>query len=292
MTKKSKTYQLYIALLLCFFQVAGIDVYAQEPVKTVQDSISPVREAPKARARRHREPVVSSPVADSVKVDKAVILPPIDSLENRKPAIVTADSLEEVNRQNLEKIETPIIPSVVKTDSLPPPIMPKKMFVPNPTKATWYAIVFPGGGQIYNRKYWKLPIIYGGFAGCAYALTWNGKMYKDYMQAYKDASKGNWDASSITDLLPPGYIDRVSQTQIVETLRKRKDTYRRYRDLSIFAFIGVYLISVIDAYVDAELSNFDITPDLSMRIEPAVINNPYSSGTSNKSVGLQCSFRF
>lgn len=292
MTKKSKTYQLYIALLLCFFQVAGIDVYAQEPVKTVQDSISPVREAPKARARRHREPVVSSPVADSVKVDKAVILPPIDSLENRKPAIVTADSLEEVNRQNLEKIETPVIPSVVKTDSLPPPIMPKKMFVPNPTKATWYAIVFPGGGQIYNRKYWKLPIIYGGFAGCAYALTWNGKMYKDYMQAYKDASKGNWDASSITDLLPPGYIDRVSQTQIVETLRKRKDTYRRYRDLSIFAFIGVYLISVIDAYVDAELSNFDITPDLSMRIEPAVINNPYSSGTSNKSVGLQCSFRF
>ena len=177
MTKKSKTYQLYIALLLCFFQVAGIDVYAQEPVKTVQDSISPVREAPKARARRHREPVVSSPVADSVKVDKAVILPPIDSLENRKPAIVTADSLEEVNRQNLEKIETPVIPSVVKTDSLPPPIMPKKMFVPNPTKATWYAIVFPGGGQIYNRKYWKLPIIYGGFAGCAYALSWNGNMY-------------------------------------------------------------------------------------------------------------------
>lgn len=152
-------------------------------------------------------------------------------------------------------------------------------------------MVIPGGGQIYNRKYWKLPIIYGGFAGCAYALTWNRKMYKDYMQAYKDASKGNWDASSINDLLP-GICQKVPQTQIVETLRKRKDTYRRYRDLSIFAFIGVYLISVIDAYVDAELSNFDITPDLSMRIEPAVINNQYSTGTSNKSVGLQCSFRF
>ena len=55
-------------------------------------------------------------------------------------------------------------------------------------------------------------------------------------------------------------------------IRKRKDTYRRYRDLSIFAFIGVYLISVVDAYVDAELSNFDIGPDLSMRIEPTVIN--------------------
>ena len=179
MAKKTKTYPLYIALLLCFFQVAGIDVYAQEPVKVSQDSISPVREAPKARARRHREPVVSTPATDSVKVEKAVVLPPIDSLENLKPAIVTADSLEEVNRQNLERIETPVMPSVVKADSLPP-VMPKKLFVPNPTKATWYAIVFPGGGQIYNRKYWKLPIIYGGFAGCAYALSWNGKMYKDW----------------------------------------------------------------------------------------------------------------
>ena len=110
MAKKTKTYPLYIALLLCFFQVAGIDVYAQEPVKVSQDSISPVREAPKARARRHREPVVSTPATDSVKVEKAVVLPPIDSLENLKPAIVTADSLEEVNRQNKERIETPDLP--------------------------------------------------------------------------------------------------------------------------------------------------------------------------------------
>ena len=198
-----------------------------------------------------------------------------------------ADTLRKIPQIVPDSLDVPDTP----TDSLNKELN-KKVFIPNPTKATWLALVIPGGGQIYNRKYWKLPIIYGGFAGCAYALTWNGKMYKDYMQAYKDASKGNWDASSITDLLPPGYIDRVSQTQIVETLRKRKDTYRRYRDLSIFAFIGVYLISVIDAYVDAELSNFDITPDLSMRIEPAVINNQYSTGTSNKSVGLQCSFRF
>ena len=290
MTRIYKIYKPYLTtLLLCFLQVAGIDVYAQEPVKTVQDSISPVREAPKARARRHREPVVSSPVADSVKVDKAVILPPIDSLENRKPAIVTADSLEEVNRQNLEKIETPIIPSVVKTDSLPPPIMPKKMFVPNPTKATWYAIVFPGGGQIYNRKYWKLPIIYGGFAGCAYALSWNGKMYKDYAQAYMDIMDNNPNTNSYQDLLPPNH--NYTDTQLKDILRKRKDTYRRYRDLSIFAVIGVYLISVIDAYVDAELPNFDISPDLSMRVEPTIINNnPLQPGS--KSVGVQCSLRF
>ena len=165
----------------------------------------------------------------------------------------------------------------------------RKMWIPNPTKATWLALVIPGGGQIYNRKYWKLPIFYGGFAGCAYALTWNSKMYKDYSTAYKDAMNGNMQSSSITDLLPPGY--KISETQLKELLRKRKDTYRRYRDLSIFAFIGVYLLSVIDAYVDAELSNFDITPDLSMKVEPAVIDNRIDN-SSNRSVGLQCSFRF
>lgn len=74
----------------------------------------------------------------------------------------------------------------VPTDSLQKAIDPKR-WVPNPTKATWLALVIPGGGQIYNRKYWKLPIFYGGFAGCAYALTWNSKMYKDYSAAYKDA---------------------------------------------------------------------------------------------------------
>ena len=114
-------------------------------------------------------------------------------------------------------------------------------------------------------------------------------MYKDYSTAYKDAMNGNMQSSSITDLLPPGYT--VSETQLKELLRKRKDTYRRYRDLSIFAFTGVYLLSVIDAYVDAELSNFDITPDLSMKVEPTVINNQISN-PSNRSVGLQCSFRF
>ena len=168
-----------------------------------------------------------------------------------------------------------------------PPAIPEKIWTPNPTKATWLAIVFPGGGQIYNRKFWKLPIIYGGFAGCAYALSWNGKMYKDYSQAYLDIMDSDPTTNSHLGILPPtGYSD----SQAKEVLRKRKDMFRRYRDLSIFAFIGVYLISVIDAYVDAELSNFDITPDLSLRVEPTIINDQFRP--MNKSVGVQCSFRF
>ena len=291
MTRKYKIYKPYIiTLLLCFLQVAGIDVYAQEPVMvTPHDSIT-VREAPKARARRHRE--TNSPAEkDSLATNRALLSRDsitalkIDSTQMQAVAPIVADSLDKVNKKNLKEIETAVVLPQPK-DTVPPAI-PEKIWTPNPTKATWLAIVFPGGGQIYNRKFWKLPIIYGGFAGCAYALSWNGKMYKDYSQAYLDIMDSDPTTNSHLDILPPtGYSD----SQAKEVLRKRKDMFRRYRDLSIFAFIGVYLISVIDAYVDAELSNFDITPDLSLRVEPTIINDQFRP--MNKSVGVQCSFRF
>lgn len=262
MTKKKRIYQIGIVLLCCFMQTAGIAMYGQH--------------RPRAAAKRQAIiPIDSISIADNRSVT--------DSLS-------VADSIANENKRKLlEMTSAPTLEAQdVPTDSLKREINPQ-VWVPNPTKATWLALVIPGGGQIYNRKYWKLPIFYGGFAGCAYALTWNGKMYKDYSTAYKDAMNDNMKSSSITDLLPPGYT--ISDSQLKELLRKRKDTYRRYRDLSIFAFIGVYLLSVIDAYVDAELSNFDITPDLSMKVEPTVINSR-TSHSSNRSVGLQCSFRF
>lgn len=280
MTKETRTYQWCIALLLCFIQTAGIAVYGQ----------SRPRAAAKRQQLEHTDSlkVLPQSVPDRLNAQTDTVLQqtPADSL-------AIADSIAAENKKRLLEMTSNTTPQVppAPTDSLNEALN-KKIFIPNPTKATWLALVIPGGGQIYNRKFWKLPIIYGGFAGCAYALTWNNKMYKDYMQAYKDAAQGNWEANSIQDLLPPGYLDRISKTQVTETLRKRKDTYRRYRDLSIFAFIAVYLLSVVDAYVDAELSNFDITPDLSMRVEPAVINSQYSTGNTNRTVGVQCSFHF
>ena len=223
-----------------------------------------------------------------------------DTLELAKTdtvAQIQADSIAAENkRKMLELTSAPRVDEPkAPTDSLSRE-MKRKLWVPNPVRATWMALIFPGGGQIYNRKYWKLPIFYGGFAGCAYALTWNGKMYRDYFNAYRDVANGNLTSSNVTDLLPPNYLNQVTESQLLETLRRRKDTYRRYRDLSIFAFVAVYLLSVVDAYVDAELSNFDITPDLSMRVEPAIIDaqttTSGNSYTSGKSVGLQCSFRF
>ena len=294
MIRKSKKYQsLVITLLLCLLQVAGIDVFAQSTVTPVQKDTTVVqREAPKARARRHRKPIVEDSIKkDSIRIIPSKELPSIDSLSAAKIQIV--DSLDAVNKKELEKIEQPAS-IVVKTDSVPPAQdINKKIFITNPTKATWLSVVFPGGGQIYNRKYWKLPIIYGGFAGCAYALSWNGKMYKDYSQAYLDIMDSNPNTKSYEDLLPPNAT--YNEEQLKNTLKRRKDMFRRYRDLSIFAFIGVYLISIIDAYVDAELSNFDITPDLSMKVEPTVIdnNNQFrSSSLKSKSVGLQCVLRF
>jgi len=204
----------------------------------------------------------------------------------RTDSLIVADSIQAANLENMAKLDAVDIPA----DSLAKALN-KKVWIPNPTRATWLALVIPGGGQIYNRKYWKLPIFYGGFVGCTYALTWNNRMYKDYADAYKDAVNNNWSSSNITDLLPTSYLNRTSKSQITETLRKRKDVFRRYRDISVFAFIAVYALSVIDAYVDAELSNFDISPDLSMRVEPAVFNLQPGK-RSKQSVGLQCSISF
>lgn len=171
----------------------------------------------------------------------------------------------------------------------------QKMFVPKPTKALWLSLVLPGAGQIYNRKYWKLPIIYGGFLGCAYALTWNQMMYRDYSQAYLDIMDDDPNTKSYLDMLPPRYDITGREDQFKAIFKRKKDFYRRYRDLSAFCFIGVYLLSVVDAYVDAQLSEFDISPDLSMKVEPAVIGTPRLMGgtTSGRAAyGVGCSLRF
>ena len=166
---------------------------------------------------------------------------------------------------------------------------------PNPKRAMWLAIVLPGAGQIYNRKYWKLPIIYGGFVGCAYAMSWNNQMYHDYSQAYLDIMDDDPNTQSYNQFLHLGaQIDASNIERYKEIFRKRKDRYRRWRDMSMFVMIGVYAFSVIDAYVDASLSEFDISDDLSLRVEPTVINNNQRTRNPLRSstLGLQCSLTF
>lgn len=165
---------------------------------------------------------------------------------------------------------------------------------PNAKRAMWLAIVIPGAGQIYNRKYWKLPIVYGGFLGCIYAMRWNNQMYRDYSQAYMDIMDDDPKTQSYNQFLHLGTTITSENTERYQSLfKKRKDYYRKYRDLSIFCLIGVYALSVIDAYVDASLSEFDISKDLSLKVEPAVINNKSSvNPLKSSSLGLQCSLTF
>lgn len=164
-------------------------------------------------------------------------------------------------------------------------------WTPNPQRALWLALVIPGGGQIYNRKFWKLPIFYGGMMGCIYAMTWNNMMYKDYSQAYLDIMDSDPTTESYNKFLHLGTtIDSSNEERYKKIFKSRKDKYRRWRDLSVFCLIGVYALSVIDAYVDAELSEFDISNDLSLRIQPAVFNSDNSF--DNSSIGLQCSLNF
>ena len=165
---------------------------------------------------------------------------------------------------------------------------------PNPQRALWLALVLPGAGQIYNRKFWKLPIIYGGFLGCIYALTWNNMMYKDYSQAYLDIMDDDPGTASYNKFLHLGNtITKDNEERYKEIFRSRKDKYRRWRDMSFFVILGVYAISVIDAYVDAELSVFDISNDLSLTIEPAVIpNHGGGSLLDRQSLGVSCKLNF
>ena len=149
-----------------------------------------------------------------------------------------------------------------------------KTWRPNPKKALWLAIVIPGAGQIYNRKYWKLPIVYGGFVGCAYAMRWNNMMYKDYSQAYIDLTDDDPNTKSYERFQQ--FSNRITDANIKryqELFKNRKNRFRRWRDLSFFVMCGVYAISIIDAYVDASLSEFDISDDLTMRVAPTIINN-------------------
>ena len=210
----------------------------------------------------------------------------------KKDSLLT-DSLNRRNQLELQLLEAPIDTTVlaIKTDSIQKGNpQPKKRFIPDSQRSVWLALVFPGAGQIYNRKYWKLPIVYGGFVGCTYALSWNNKMYKDYSQAYLDIMDDDPNTKSYEDFLPMNSSIAGQEERFKEIFRKRKDAYRRQRDLSIFAFIGVYLLSVIDAYVDAELSDFDITKDIGLKVEPAMFNDGKSKNFG--SIGLQCSLKF
>ena len=206
-----------------------------------------------------------------------------------------AKAQDRYDNDSLNAITSDSLSIVVDTTVVHKEIVDKwSTWRPDPKRALWLALVIPGGGQIYNRKYWKLPIVYGGFIGCLHAMNWNNTMYKDYSQALIDLVDNDPGTQSYNQFLHLGtQITPANASRYEDIFKKRKDKFRRWRDLSFFVMVGVYALSVIDAYVDAELSVFDISDDLSLRVEPTIINNHSSANPFDaSSVGLQCSLNF
>ena len=201
-----------------------------------------------------------------------------------------AKSIESESETPLDTLQKTVLQNTPKKK----PVRDWATWHPNPKRALWLALVLPGAGQIYNRKYWKLPLVYGGFVGCVYAMRWNDQMYHDYSQAYLDISDDDPNTQSYNQFLHLGKaITKENMATYQNLFKQRKDRYRRWRDLSFFCLLGVYALSVIDAYVDASLSEFDISNNLSLRVEPAIINNRISRNPFTASaVGLQCSLNF
>ena len=157
---------------------------------------------------------------------------------------------------------------------------------PDPAKSTIASVLLPGLGQIYNKDYWKIPIWYTGFMFCGYFWNYNSIQYERFKYIYKLAGTPG-----------SGYVGTIS----TDTAVYYRDLYRRYRDYSIVATIAVYLLQVIDANVFAYMSDFEVTDDLSVNVQPSLIPTlqPTQLATNNfpvynpsTAVGLQMSFNF
>ena len=199
---------------------------------------------------------------------------------------------EERSLENENQIDTPR-PRVEADEISDAFFAPAHLFRPNPRRAVMFATFFPGLGQIYNRNYWKLPIVYGGFLGFAYAISWNNGHFRDFQAAYRDFRDPNPEADSWRNFLPFGMEEPPTWFQ--GWLENQRDYFRHYRDMSIILSVAWYVLTIIDAYVDAQLFSFDISPDLSMRVAPTVINqgNPtMGHQIRHASYGFQWSFNF
>lgn len=165
-----------------------------------------------------------------------------------------------------------------------------RVFNPDPTRAVWLSALCPGLGQLYNRRYWKLPIVVGAYMGLAYATSWNNGMLTDYTRAYRDLMDSDPNTNSYMNFFAPNVKEEdLNRTWVENVFRSRRNFFRRNRDLCIISMVGVYLLAMVDAYVDASLAHFDISPDLQVDWAPAVI--PESRG-GVPGVGVQWALTF
>uniref|UniRef100_UPI0032165754 DUF5683 domain-containing protein n=1 Tax=uncultured Draconibacterium sp. TaxID=1573823 RepID=UPI0032165754 len=170
--------------------------------------------------------------------------------------------------------------------------------VHSPHKATLYSAILPGLGQAYNKKYWKIPLVYAGFATIGYFIHWNNNNYTIMKQAYRDVSDNDSDVPFGEDDPTNSYIklkgyeyynlnNATERSNFKTNLTKQQNYYRRNRDLLVISIVGFYGLNIIDASVDAHFFDFDISDDLSFNWHPSMYYDKYQPV-----IGASCTFTF
>ena len=265
--------RLAVALLLCLLWHGGV-ASAQEPVVVNLDD-TVVTDLP-VPSHRVRKPVA---IDDTVRLEGNPV-----RVVNAAGDTITFASIDSI--RGIEGVE-------ILVDSTASPTLGQvRVFNPDPQRALWLSALCPGLGQIYNRRYWKLPIVVGSFVGLSYGASWNNRMYKDYSKGYRDVMDDDPDTRSYMDFFPPTVQESdLDKAWLEKVMKNKRDYYRRYREICVIAMVGVYLINIVDAYVDASLAHFDISPDLTLDVSPAAIDNTAVGGRL-PSLGLQCAISF
>ncbi len=156
-------------------------------------------------------------------------------------------------------------------------------------RATTLATICPGAGQIYNKSYWKLPFVVGGFASMIYVIDWNNRGYQRFKKAY--TLRYDYDVNP--DSYPDGSADEFEGSYSASYLQDIRDSYRRNRDLSIIMLAGLYILQIVDAHVDAHFKDFDVSDNLALDIEPMVDYAYIPTQQSNSPVyGFNIGIRF
>lgn len=145
----------------------------------------------------------------------------------------------------------------------------------DPKRAAWYSTAVPGLGQAYNKKYWKIPLVWGGIAGFAYFIDWNNDLYQFYRKNLIYETEQN-----------PDFINETPLEASI--LKSARDQYRRNRDQLIIFGVIFYMLNIVDAHVDAHLIEFDVNQNLSVQLNPTIQNNPNGS----QSTGLSLTINF
>ena len=160
-------------------------------------------------------------------------------------------------------------------------------------KATTLSMICPGAGQIYNKSYWRVPIVVGGFATTIYCIDWNNRGYQRFQKAYRLLAE--YEANPDPTLYPNGSPDEFNGRYSASFLKNLRNSYRRNRDLCIILTTGLYILQIVDAHVDAHLRDYDISKDLSVSLSPVVgysynRMSPYSGGGATLGMSLGLTF--